>query len=128
MQSHDQPKLRNNILSDAINSFLSKTEFSHRFSQSSKEEQILSDSWSPLVNEAYNCLKKPILRANYLLMLNGRPLEENENIRLGNLYHETCFLFCEPGYLTRDSSVFFLEPEFWLESLYSNQPMLSSPV
>ena len=30
-------------------------------------------------------------------MLNGRPLEENENIRLGNL--ETCILFCEPGYL-----------------------------
>ena len=86
-------------VSNAINSFLSKTEFPHRFSQSSKEEQVLSDSWSPLVNEAYNCLKKPILRANYLLTLNGRPLEENENIRLGNLYHETCFLFCEPGYL-----------------------------
>ena len=51
------------------------------------------------MNEAYNCLKKPILRANYLLTLNGRALEENENIRLGNLYHETCFLFCEPGYL-----------------------------
>ena len=63
-----------------------RSKFSNRFSQSSKEEQILSDSWSPLVNEAYNCLKKPILRANYLLMLNGRPLEENENIRLGNIY------------------------------------------
>ena len=98
MQSHDQLKRRNQV-SNAINSFLSKTEFPHRFSQSSKEEQILSDSWSPLVNEAYNCLKKPILRANYLLTLNGRPLEENENIRLGNLYHETCLLFCEPGYL-----------------------------
>ena len=99
---------KNYQVSNAINSFLSKTEFPHRFSQSSKEEQILSDSWSPLVNEAYNCLKKPILRANYLLTLNGRPLEENENIRLGNLYHETCFLFCEPGYLNHHHTLTLL--------------------
>ena len=46
-------------------------------------EKNLSDAWSPLVNEAYVCLKKPILRANYLLLLHGMPLQENENIRLG---------------------------------------------
>jgi len=53
-----------------------------RFAQSTEEERNLSDVWSPLVNEAYVCLKKPILRANYLLFLHGMPLQENENIRL----------------------------------------------
>ena len=57
--------------------------FRYRFAQSTEEEKNLSDAWSPLVNEAYICLKKPILRANYLLLLHGMPLQENENIRLG---------------------------------------------
>jgi len=47
------------------------------------EERALSDTWSPLANEAYAVLKKPIRRANYLLALHNRPLREGEGELLG---------------------------------------------
>jgi len=53
-----------------------------RFSGATEEQKALSDVWSPIVNEAYACLKKPIRRANYLLYLAGRPLHEGEEVGL----------------------------------------------
>lgn len=53
-----------------------------RFSLASEDQRALSDIWSPIVNEAYACLKKPVRRANYLLYLAGRPLHEGEEIGL----------------------------------------------
>jgi len=53
-----------------------------RFTLSSDEEKALSDIWSPIVNEAYYILKKPVRRANYLLYLRGRPLHEGEEVGL----------------------------------------------
>ena len=53
-----------------------------KFTKSSEDERTLSETWSPLVNEAYACLKKPVRRANYLLALAGRPLKEGENLIL----------------------------------------------
>jgi len=53
-----------------------------RFTLSTEEEKALSDIWSPIVNEAYYILKKPVRRANYLLYLRGRPLHEGEEVGL----------------------------------------------
>lgn len=49
-----------------------------RFANKSEEERNLSDTWSPMVNEAYTTLLKPVKRANYLLELAGNPLEEGD--------------------------------------------------
>ena len=38
----------------------------------------LAESWSSLVNDSYNRLRRPLDRAQYLLELSGQPLAEGE--------------------------------------------------
>ena len=41
-------------------------------------QTALAESWSSLVNDSYNRLRRPLDRAQYLLELSGQPLAEGE--------------------------------------------------
>jgi len=47
-----------------------------KFSNKSKEEKILSESFSSLLNKAYTTLVNPLLRGLYMLNVNGLNIEE----------------------------------------------------
>ena len=50
-----------------------------RFTQAGDAERRLSLQWATRVNEAYNTLKKPLLRARYLLYLAGHDVAAENN-------------------------------------------------
>ena len=52
-----------------------------KFSTKTEREQNLSSDWSSLVNKAYNILKAPLARGEYLLKLNGFRLPEDNTIQ-----------------------------------------------
>jgi molecular chaperone HscB len=51
-----------------------------KFSGKSDEEQLLSSEWSSLINKAYKILQTPLERGEYLLMLHGVTLPEDNSI------------------------------------------------
>ncbi|PRP88081.1 hypothetical protein PROFUN_04172 [Planoprotostelium fungivorum] len=59
-----------------------------RFSNRSKEEQIISKMSSSTINNAYNILKDPQQRARYMLVLNGSDFDEEATIEDNNLLLE----------------------------------------
>lgn len=50
-----------------------------RFAQASDTERRLSLQWATRVNEAYQTLKKPLARAQYLLSLAGHEVDPHDN-------------------------------------------------
>jgi molecular chaperone HscB len=50
-----------------------------RFAQAGDTERRLSMQWATRVNEAYQTLKKPLSRAQYLLLLAGHDLDAQNN-------------------------------------------------
>lgn len=49
-----------------------------RFANASEQEKRLSVQQAAQINEAYQVLKSPLLRARYLLELNGLPLNDSD--------------------------------------------------
>jgi molecular chaperone HscB len=50
-----------------------------KFAHASDAERRLSLQWATRVNEAYQTLKKPLLRAQYLLALSGNEIDARNN-------------------------------------------------
>ena len=53
-----------------------------RFTQAGDSERRLSMQWATRVNEAYQTLKKPLPRAQYLLSLAGHAVDGHSNIAM----------------------------------------------
>lgn len=63
-----------------------------RFVGSGDQEQRVAVQTAAFVNEAYHCLKNPLLRAEYLLRLKGHDLNSE-----ARSHHDTAFLLEQMG-------------------------------
>lgn len=59
-----------------------------RFSNKTEEEQLLSESFSSLLNKSYTTLLNPLLRGLYMLNLGGLSVEENSITMETTFLHE----------------------------------------
>lgn len=57
-----------------------------RFAQAGETERRYSLQWATRVNEAYQTLKKPLARAQYLLLLDGQDLKAENNTALSGAF------------------------------------------
>jgi len=57
-----------------------------RFVNASERERLLSVQKSSLINDAFQRLKNPVKRAQYLLELNGSPMDEGASVSMDSAF------------------------------------------
>ncbi|KAI8367534.1 HSCB C-terminal oligomerization domain-containing protein, partial [Radiomyces spectabilis] len=78
----DVKSLRRNFLK------LQQTAHPDSFSQASQREHKYAEIQSSIINKAYNTLKNPLARAQYLLAMRGVEVEESESLHNPELLME----------------------------------------
>ncbi len=79
---------------------LSRLTHPDKFALASTQQQLLAARWSTWINRAYQTLRDPILRAQYLMELSGLTPPENDRsvpLELAEQYFDLQDLLQEPG-------------------------------